>query len=247
MTVQLAVESVSRLAWNTHTQGPNLVDTNLRALIRGGKHVHLRSTWLGRYAYESSECIDVESKASLAQCSRRKYKLPTHVFDQYKSAELHTKPKRPRLPLQVYAFIALVFVGGILAYKFGFFLKDKIAPVAEIGNSTGTPGETQSTPSVTAALPASSVVPDRIIEALTPLDDHNPLSAPLYAALAPSVTVPVITGCITSKRICTCYSQQSTPIWLPDDQCRQRAAGLYYDPYHQPFTEDKTEPTLAKL
>lgn len=229
------------------TQGTHLVDHNLKALIKGGKHVHLRTTWLGRYSYESSEMIDADSKASLAQCSKRRYRLPTHVYNLYKSAELHTKPPKPRLPMQAYVLGAVVIGGGALAYSVGSKIDDKISPGLAASSDLpsappGTWGEAQPT---TNGPGKPTAVPERILEAMTPTDDHNPLSAPLYAAVVPSVVAPEVVGCIASKRACSCYSQQSTPVWLPDEQCRQRAAGQYFDPYRHP-SESQTRPMHTK-
>jgi zona occludens toxin len=225
------------------TQGTHLVDHNLKALIKGGKHVHLRTTWLGRYSYEASEMIDADSKASLAQCSKRRYKLPSHVFDLYKSAELHTKPPRPRLPMQAYVLAAVLIGGSALAYSIGGKINDKIQPGITGQNLSADPQASGDAQRRTLAQGVAVVVPLRIQEALTPTDDHNPLSAPLYAAVVPSVTAPEVVGCISSRQACTCFSQQSTPVWLPDEQCRQRAAGQYFDPYRSaPALESKTRP-----
>ena len=88
-------DSVAQLETHRHrgldfiiiTQGPRLIDSNVRALV--GRHVHIRDTgFMGRWAYEWPECNDA---LAWAKCqNKRRYKLPTKVFDLYKSASLHT-------------------------------------------------------------------------------------------------------------------------------------------------------------
>lgn len=73
------------------TQRAGLVDANVRALC--GKHIALRQTPLGRYKYEWPEVGDIESKSSRDNAARSRYKLPSHVFGLYKSAEAHVKHK----------------------------------------------------------------------------------------------------------------------------------------------------------
>lgn len=73
------------------TQRAGLVDANVRALC--GKHIALRQTPLGRYKYEWPEVGDIESKSSRDNAARSRYKLPSHIFGLYKSAEAHVKHK----------------------------------------------------------------------------------------------------------------------------------------------------------
>lgn len=99
------------------TQSPGLLDSNVRMLC--GQHIHLYSTWKGRKLIEWPDCRNPNSKSDQADGAIRSYKLPSKVFDYYKSASIHTVVKR-RLPTQVYVFaicLLLLFVGGIVVYK----------------------------------------------------------------------------------------------------------------------------------
>lgn len=87
------------------TQRPGLIDANVRALC--GKHIALRSTPLGRYKYEWPEVGDIESKSSRDTAAKSRYKLPKHVFNLYKSAEVHTAHKHS-LPLAAKVLLLLV-------------------------------------------------------------------------------------------------------------------------------------------
>lgn len=219
------------------TQHSTFIDANIRKLIKNARHIFIKPGFFGRYIFQRPDLIDEDDRSQLALCKKTKYKLPAYVFPLYKSSKKHTKLARPGLPIQAYVLgVALLVLagGGYALYgsmekKFG----DKEPELVELGDS----GAAQ--PRLWREDEPVSRVPDRIIEATTPTDDHNPLSAPLYATIAPPVTPPAITGCIASARACTCYSQQSTPVWLPESQCRERAAGRYYDPYHQPTQREQ--------
>jgi zona occludens toxin len=218
------------------TQGSGLLDTFALKQVKGGLHVFLKSSYIGRFRYERSERFDEESRSDLALCAKRKYKLPAHVFDLYKSSELHTKPPRRKLPMAAYGLLAALGIGGALAYKAGGRIDGAINPEEAKQQNHAAPG---APPALTGAALVAVAVPYNLVEAMTPKDAQNPLSAPLYAAVVPPVVAPQIQGCIASSKACTCYSQQQTPVWLPEPQCRERAAGRYFDPYQQPAPASK--------
>lgn len=209
------------------TQSPGLIDHAVKALV--GRHLHIRETGLTRMIHEAAEVVDFKEKSVREIHAGTPYALPKNIFDLYTSAQVHNKKPRRRLPMAVYVFaFATMLAIGLGAYVY----KNRIAPQLAKAEAEGEQGGGLPPPAPSATQGFVSAVPDRIVEAMTPTDDHNPLSAPIYAAVVPPVVAPEVVGCISSAKSCTCYTQQSTPLWLPPEQCRQRAAGLYYDPYH---------------
>lgn len=95
------------------TQRPGLIDSNVRGLC--GRHIALRETPFGRYKYEWPEVGDIESKTSRDTAAKSRYKLPKHVFNLYKSAEVHTVHKHT-LPLAAKIFLVAVPVGLFFAW-----------------------------------------------------------------------------------------------------------------------------------
>lgn len=189
-----------------------------------------------RMIHEAPEVVDFAQKSTRQEYASVLYKLPKHVFSLYKSAEMHTKKQRVRLPSAAIALMALIPIFGGLSW----LAYSRLAEKTNLGNQTaaqsaagGLPPAGPAQPSLGYQPPPSNV-PASMAEALVPLDYQNHLSAPLYAAVAPPPIPPRVDACIASKVRCTCYSQQQTPIWMPDEQCRARAAGQYYDPYRQP-------------
>lgn len=239
------------------TQKPKLIDINVRELV--GRHIHIRAGLLGRYLYEWPHIADGESRLDRSEAAKRKFSPPKASFQKYKSAEAHTKQKFRINQLFIYAALAIAFLIYQWVQIAGIFNKyltpDKPAhaspalldPADQLGGLAPRSGAESGPPGIRRPIGITSV-PERMLEALTPTDHENPLSAPLYAAVVPPVVAPEIQGCIASKRACTCYSQQQTPVWLPDEQCRQRASGLYFDPYRQmpvPQQAQATTPSVS--
>lgn len=227
------------------TQKPGFIDFMVRGLC--SRHIHIRETAVSRMVHEAPEVVDFDDKSVRELSGGTPYKLPKHVFDLYTSAQVHTAKQKRRLPFAVYMLgLALVAAAGVGVYIW----RDIFAPVVEA--STGQASIVAAETGAPATVPAqhrgahlasdvvASKVPASMIEALTPADPQNHLSAPLYAPVAPPVTAPQVVGCLLSGSRCACYSQQATPVWMPAEQCRQRALGEYYDPYAAPVRADKT-------
>lgn len=223
------------------TQHPNLLDPNIRRLV--GRHLHVRRMfgWKRAIVYEWDSATD---PARVSTSIKRSWAYPKKAFKLYKSASLHTA-RSNRIPIPIIV-AGLAILAAPAAWYYAFDRTALSWASDEVAADTGAATEL-ATARAGGGVPSAPVqtVPHSIIEATTPTDAHNPLSAPLYASVAPSVVAPEVVGCIASKRACTCYSQQQTPIWLPDEQCRQRAAGQYFDPYRNPPSESQTFRTHA--
>lgn len=110
------------------TQGPNLVDTNVRALV--GRHIHLRDVGvLGRWWYEWPECADNCRTGWKNAPLKKRYKLPKKAFDLYTSSSLHIKPIRSFPMILVVLVIALIAFIAVSYYMYGSVQK-KLEPAA---------------------------------------------------------------------------------------------------------------------
>jgi len=119
-------DSIAQLETHRHrgidfvilTQHPMLIHSNVRNLI--GKHIHLRRTAFGVYAYEWSECVNPSSAWKTA-VTRVKWSHPRSSFGLYKSAEIHNKVKfrmPPALIMLCFALVAFSFLGYRLYSRF---------------------------------------------------------------------------------------------------------------------------------
>lgn len=211
------------------TQHPSRIDGAVKTLV--GRHIHVRRVfgWKRAIVYEWDAATD---PARVKLAVKRSWSYPRKAFKLYKSSQLHTA-RGNRVP-----FVVWFAAAAVLAVPVGWYYAfDRTAGkwLSEEESDTGAATEPATARTGGAApLPPPPTVPASILEATTPADPRNPLSAPLYAAIAPPVVAPEIVGCVASRSRCSCYTQQQTPVHLPDDQCRERAAGHYYDPYLQP-------------
>ena len=217
------------------TQQASFLDHTVRGHV--ARYLHIRNNGLTKMLHEAPEVVDFSQKSVRETNVSKPYAVDKATFDLYMSAPLHTaKPKR-KLPNAVYFFgLAVLLAGGLGFYAYHNISKKMGGdPIDAAGGGLPTP-RVDDRPHVAFAPVGGQ--PFNLTEAMTPRDAENPLSAPLYQDSIPVVTPPRIEVCISSARACTCYSQQQTPIWVPDEQCRNRAAGKYYDPYREPPSPD---------
>jgi len=219
------------------SQGPHLFDNFIRLLV--GRHVHLVSRWSGRTQYEWPECKqDVQSRGDAVT---RPYKLPAHVYKHYDSAEVHTKQDK-RKPISFYVTIAAILL-AIFAAGFVYTrLKARITPIAPVpASQTGVDG-LPSSPVQAASVPvAKPVFPD-----FKPTVPNVPESAPAYSELVKVTVAPVLSGCISTPKVCKCYTQQGTPYPTTKEFCSSYIAGNYFNPYKMEregknYASDKSE------
>ena len=94
------------------TQHPSFLDSFVRRLVQ--RHMHISIKPIGRKLYEWNECVDQpESRQNIANAIEVNFKVPEEVFGMYKSAEIHTKPKR-RLPKSL--IFLIFFLPALLGY-----------------------------------------------------------------------------------------------------------------------------------
>jgi zona occludens toxin len=230
------------------TQHSSFLDANIRKLIKNARHIFIKPGFFGRYRFERPDAFNEDDRTELALCKKSRYKLPAYVFPLYKSSKLHTKPARPGLPSQAYVLGAALLVIAGAGWALYGSMSERFADKPPESIQVRSPGAERGTAQpARAPRQVGGVVPVSMMEAVIPSDANNHLSAPLYAAVVPSVVPPMVVACVSSASSCTCYSQQITPLYMPDDQCRARAAGQYYDPYRAPPVESKTKPKPVEV
>lgn len=213
------------------TQGPNLLDSNVRALI--GRHIHLRDVGLlGRWWYEWPECADNCRTGWKNAPLKKRYKLPTKVFDQYKSASVHNKPKRS-FPVAVVVALAAVMLTVGLAYKGYSMVAAKMsgAPSESVPTAPASaPLPQQSREPMMTAARAPSQVPDERVDFIPRISDR-PHTAPVYDDLRKVVRVPYISGALCVNGKCKCYADKEYLPEVSSKACQQWADEKPFNPY----------------
>ena len=217
------------------TQGPNLVDSNVRALV--GRHVHLRDLGvLGRWWYEWPECADNCRTAWKNAPIKKRYRLPKHIFSKYKSSSLHVKPVRSVPWMLVVMFGALVSVGALswLAYqKISERMNPK--PAAVVAPSSGASAAPAAVNPAMQASPAVDVAaaPDERVAFIPRLSDR-PWTAPAYDHLRQVVRMPVIAGGVCMGGRCVCVSSDGAELDVSSEACSGWIKRRPFDPYTLP-------------
>lgn len=227
-------DSIAKLETHRHrgidfyiiTQGPNLVHSNVRALV--GRHVHLRDIGLlGRWWYEWPETADNCRTGWKNAPLKKRYRLPKHVFSSYKSASVHIKPVRS-VPVVVFVLVLAVVAVGWLGWTTYGTIQQKAfggkqpAIPAIAGQILAGPGG--AAPSVNAGEPYDSTQ-------FIPRVSDKPESAPAYDSMRVVVNMPQIVGGMCFRGSCKCVTQQGTDAGLSDRLCRAWIENRPFDPY----------------
>lgn len=229
------------------TQHPTLVDANIKRLV--GRHIHIRMTALGRYRYEWQQVGDPDLRASRDLAHTTKYKLPKRVFDQYKSAELHTKHKIP-IPKAVWVIVGcLAILGGI-----GYYMQGSVSKKF----SNDQPHAQTSSHAQGAPAPASHSSTSNAAPALTAKDyveHYKPRltgllhTAPAYDEITKPVDAPIPVGCVERKKDgdCRCYDQQGNRYMTTPQVCKTVLEQGIFFAWRQNGQPIKADPAQAPL
>lgn len=227
-------ESIAKLETHRHrgidfyiiTQGPNLVHSNVRALV--GRHVHLRDIGvLGRWWYEWPETADNCRTGWKTAPIKKRYRLPKHIFDSYKSASIHVKPIRSFPKVLVVLALAVVALGWLGWSTYGtiqqkaFGGKSPTIPPA-VGQVIAGPG---------GAAPGVKSGERYDATQFIPRVSDKPESAPAFDALRVVVNMPQVVGGMCFRGSCKCVTQQGTDAGLSDRLCRAWIDNRPFDPY----------------
>lgn len=204
------------------TQNPLLLDSNIRRLV--GRHLHIRQTLLGKYIYEWQEVGDIDNKISRDLAASRKFAPPKIAFNQYKSAEIHTKQNYRIHKSLIFIPIAIIAV-SLLGYKIYSSLSPKSEP------------ETIVLPTSTNEIKHINSKKEKESNGVSPFD-YAPLNpqyaytAPAYDKLREAKSMPLPAACIATKDRCTCYTQQATPlVGFPEGECRTITLHGQFNPH----------------
>lgn len=212
------------------TQGPSLLDKNIRELC--GRHVHIRDLGvLGRYWYEWPECQDNPKTTWKTAPIKRKYKLDRKAFSKYKSASLHVKPVRS-FPWMVVLLVAAALVVVGLGWRTYKVISARMSPPAVHASAVdGQAGVTSPGAALNAPTAVKSVVhPSDFV----PRWSAHPESAPAYDDLRRVVVMPRVVGGWCQGERCQCVNQQGSDAGLTWADCRAWLRSPPFNPYALP-------------
>lgn len=235
-------------------QHPNDIDARVRRLV--GRHLHVVRIF-GAQKAMVHEWAEAKSDIDNREDSLKKqWQYPPEVFKLYKSAELHRMA--PRVPLRVRA-IKWLIAGAVLALPAaGWYIYRTLMP-SDVETKPNTSAASSPFARATPAAPPgqapargpAKLTPQQVAESYTPVITGLPHTAPRYADITEPQQAPYPAACIASKERCKCYTQQTTPIDMPDLTCRDIVKnGIFLDflpPQAQPAVIQPTTPTMQTV
>ena len=230
------------------TQGPNLIDSNVRALV--GRHVHLRELGLlGRWWYEWPECADNCRTGWKNAPIKRRDKLPKKIFGDYKSASIHVKPKRS-VPIVLFILVGAIGFFGWKAWGLYSTISGRLADMGVTGALGVKPAHT-AVASSSGGLPVQlsgsgqqKVIDDRVD--WIPRISHRPETAPAYDDLRKVAVMPRVAGALVMGKRVRCVTQQGTDAGLTEAECRDWLERRPFDPYTLPEPVQLSTPSDGK-
>lgn len=229
---QKVPEHVARLETHRHrgldfyviTQGPNLIDSNVRSLV--GRHVHLRDLGvLGRWWYEWPECADNCRTGWKNAPIKKRYRLDKAAQAMYKSASIHIKPVRS-VPWMLAVMVLALIVVGVMSWRTYTAIASKVTPqqaqdVPPAVESAATPAQSASS--------GPKLIDDRVD--WIPRVSTRPESAPAYDEIRKVAVMPRVVGALAMGDRVRCFTQQGTDAGLSDAECRAWLSAPRFDPY----------------
>jgi zona occludens toxin len=227
------------------TQEPNLVHSTPRDLCQHHYYV-VRAFGSHNAAVYKFERMQTHPEKVKSKGEKFPWRYKKEAFTWYKSADTHNVKRQ--IPLKLWAIPGGLVLAGLAVWAafalFGGVLdRAKLAGKAPGASLSSSSPAAVARPPVQAAVPTVSGAPltvSQYVGSFIPRIDGFPQSAPRYDDLNKAVQVPKPAACVSGRRpgakvdSCKCYTQQATPLDVPDALCRQIAAGGYFDDTLQP-------------
>jgi len=216
-----------------------------RTISTPGWHRHFKASTISLNSNElkwSSVNTQPEKNNSGASGTVTSRTHPKEVYEWYTSTVGDTAtrsiPKRVWVAIGALILAAAMIYAAVWWFKRSFGLDDasKEKPKAA-ATASALPGATPARPLSDEKRPMTAA---EYAASFTPRVAGLDFTAPRYDALNQPKTAPRPAACLdgvkrgTKRRVCNCWSQQATLLQVPDDVCRQIAAGGYFDDTREP-------------
>lgn len=208
------------------TQHPMFVSTHVRRLAERHYH-HVRVFGTQRSTVHEFSGVRTDPEKNRVDSVRHEHSFPAEIFKLYKSAEVHTHKRN--IPMRVWMVAAAPLVLIALGYVAWDQLTGSGSTIAQVQEAAP---EQISASAAPVATPAGQqyLSPAAYLAAASPRVDGLPFTAPKYDEIQKPAVAPKPASCIQSaSKGCRCFTQQSTPLNVPDDLCRQIVQGGWFD------------------
>lgn len=232
------------------TQMASMINDFLHGLIEAHIHYHRvrGNDYTTKYRWEYLQ-KNPYTKTNKALGLPQKIKTDPEVFKLYRSTELNTR--RKEFPWHAVIKLLLLCSGLILAGLFTYWFlygrhhyhdEPKAQPVPVSAPAVAAPVAPASAQPLQTAQPAQPETHGFSAKDFVPANPVLPWTAPAYADLARPTDFPRIAMCMSSAptmsdRVneryraggCRCFTQQFTPVDVPQDQCQRMVNEGWFD------------------
>ncbi len=233
-------EYVSRLETHRHqgidlvliTQHPLLADSSIRRLV--GKHLHIVRTFGTERAtiHEWGSARDnCDKPAGRRDSIKHHWKYDKAAYSYYQSAEVHTVKRN--IPMRLFLLMAvpvLLIAAVVYVYKFTKKQTDGEAVPANAAVQLSPAAAANGNVKIASYKNAMEDAKQYVYQN-TPRVDGLPQTAPKYDELTTPTQAPAPVACMATQSRCSCYSQQATPIAMPDNLCRDIVKHGYFQDF----------------
>lgn len=213
------------------TQHPRLLDTAVRRLA--GPHLHFER----RYGRESSKvwtfgevCDKLENRKFMVKdgdVDVENVKFDKNYYGVYKSAEIHNvKRALPKKLIAAFFVLPMILAGVVYA---GFSVKDSMSGYTETDIQPVTSSQVS-----TPRLFGNEDSAYSELSAYLPRVPGMIWTAPRYDKLMKPKVVPKPSACMVNATKCTCYTEQATPLDVPDGLCLAIVEDGWFDDTREP-------------
>lgn len=210
------------------TQMGSMINHFVRGLIEAHIHyIRVRGDkTVSRYRWESYQSSP-DNPSVKAKGIRDRLKVNPEVFDLYTSATINTRKREiPWKQIAIICAAVPALIGSILFTR--YILLPKTSEPAKAAVVAPVPLQAAFT------VPSNSLTPDRkdaySMADFVPRSPIDPSTAPVYDELTKPSDFPRIAACMDSKIYgCNCYTQQATPLTVPEHICRDMIKRGWFD------------------
>ena len=217
------------------TQHPALIDPAVRKLTQTHRHlIRIFGMEVSTVHKWNGIKENPDRSSSRLDSEKTKWAFDKSLYGQYHSADEHTMKRV--IPFRVKMLFVLPFVLIACGYfVYSTLVKPKVSTMEAVTAASSL--------AVPPPSPGGLVHDQRkrtfdakedaklYVQMQTPRVVGLPQTAPKYDELTKPTRVPVPAICIAYSNRCKCFSQQATPMGVPDDMCKNFAEHGYFQEF----------------
>lgn len=222
------------------TQHPMLIETNVRRLTEVHWHISRQDGADKATVLRFKGCKE-QPLSKLADAERMEWPYPVELYGCYESAKIHTVKKRVsmhRVMMWTLPLVAVFFIGLFVWRQYSKMEEAPVEVKAEMPSFMSraglTPGYGHDKP--------KPMTQSEYLNAYQPRIEGLAYTAPIYDEVTNPIRAPVPVGAIVSKKGCKAYTDQGTPLEMPQDLCKQIAGAGFYRSFDNKPEDRKDQP-----